>query len=94
VRQRETQGLAGTCQGHPCSVRAVLRRRFCTVPLREQCEWCSARAQVLIRAQWSVFDFDDAQACCQHQVDAIRYFQARCIDGQPPAEVVVGELDC
>jgi len=53
-----------------------------------QCQWdhCEKEARYRLEAQWSLFDFNDYQACADHLSNIRRWLAQRLVDGQPPVE--------
>jgi hypothetical protein len=57
-----------------------------------ECEWCTRRATYLVKAHWTILDFDDALACDMHVAAAYRHFRRRLVDGAEVAELYDVEL--
>lgn len=54
---------------------------------RRECEWCTRLASAVVHAQWSLFDWDDAEVCEDHRAAATTRFWNRRVDGKQPVDV-------
>lgn len=56
---------------------------------RPQCAYCHAAAVWHVRAQWSLFDFDDEVSCAEHTHQLIISFARKWVDDEPVRELLV-----
>ena len=53
------------------------------------CAYCDRLATTTVHAQWSIFDFDEREACDEHVRIARIHFWNRLVDGARPVDLWV-----
>jgi hypothetical protein len=60
--------------------------------MSRECVSCTRPATCVVHVQWSLFDFDQVEACDEHMGGVISVFSRTKVDGQLPADLWTSQI--